>query len=125
MEKIIYKNEVYEIVGICMEIHRILGYGFLEIVYKDAIELEFCRKQIPYSREKEYNIVYKGAILKHRFFSDFTLYDNIIVEIKANTEGIKEEILAQTLNYLKVSKSRLGVIINFGKSSLEYKRMIL
>jgi GxxExxY protein len=125
MDEIIYKDEVYKIVGICMEIHRFLGHGFLEVVYKDAMEIEFRNELIDSEREKECPINYKGVILKHRFFGDFILLDKIIVEVKANKEGINNESIAQTLNYLKVSNCKLGLIINFGTSSLEYKRLVL
>ena len=121
---ILYKSEVYEIVGACMEVHRTLGFGFLEVIYKDAMELEFVEKQIGFLREDEISVNYKGKILKHKFFTDFTVFDNIIVEVKANKEGITVDAVAQTLNYLKASGFRLGVLINFGKTSLEYKRLI-
>ena len=76
-------------------------------------------------REKKFDINYKGAILLHKFYADFFVKDKIIVEIKSTKEGISNEYITQTLNYLKVSGCRLGLIINFGKSSLEYKRLIL
>ncbi len=69
----LYKDETHEIIGICMEVHRILGHGFAEIVYKDAIELEAKRKSILVEREKEFRIEYKGVILPHRFFADFVV----------------------------------------------------
>ena len=112
------------IIGIAFEIHNILGKGFLEIVYKDAIEFEFRKREIPFTREKEFKIQYKGIMLPHRFFADFVVYDQIILEIKAK-EGIAEEHLAQTLNYLKVSGCKLGLILNFGESGLKIKRVIL
>ena len=124
MTNILYKSEVYEIVGACMEVHRTLGFGFQEVIYKDAMELEFVERQINFLREDEYSVNYKGKILKHKFFSDFTVSKSIIVEVKANKEGIPVDAVAQTLNYLKASGFRLGVLINFGKSSLQYKRLI-
>ena len=124
MTDILYKTEVYEIIGACMEVHRTLGFGFLEVIYKDAMELEFIERQIEFSREDEHSVNYKGKILKHKFFADFTISNNIIVEVKANKEGMPGDAVAQTLNYLKASGFRLGVLINFGKTSLEYKRLI-
>jgi GxxExxY protein len=124
MEQIIYKSEAYQIVGVCMAVYNILGYGFLEVVYKDAMEIEFLQRNINYRREDEHSIQYKQVILKHKFFADFTLYNNIIVEVKANKDGITDEAIAQTLNYLKASGQRLALIINFGKTSLEYKRLV-
>lgn len=78
-----------------------------------------------YKREKEFPITYKAKILKRTFFTDFTLFNKIIVEVKTNAEGISEDAIAQTLNYLKASGYRVGLIINFGKRKLEYKRLIL
>jgi len=124
MEQIIYKSEAYKIIGACMEVYNTLGYGFLEVVYKDAMEIEFLQRDMNYRREDEYSIEYKGNLLKHKFFADFTLYDEIIVEVKANKEDITDEAIAQTLNYLKASSIRLALIINFGKTSLEYKRLV-
>ena len=124
MENILCKSQVYDIIGKCMSVHNFLGYGFLEIVYKDAIQLELINCGINFEREKEFDINYKGIILPHKFYADFFVLDKIIVEIKSTKEGISKEYIAQTLNYLKVSGTRLGLIVNFGKSSLEYKRLI-
>jgi GxxExxY protein len=124
MEQIIYKSEAYKIIGACMEIYNTLGYGFLEVVYKDAMEIEFLQRGMDYRREEEHCIEYKGTILKHKFFADFTLFDEIIIEVKANNDGITDDAIAQTLNYLKASDLRLALIINFGKASLEYKRLV-
>ena len=118
------QDETYQIIGVCMEVHRILGKGFLEIVYKDAIEYEMRKKTIPYDREKKYEIQYKDTLLPHQFFADFVVFDNVILEVKAQ-EGLVEEHYSQILNYLAVSKCKIGLIVNFGKDSLEYKRIIL
>lgn len=107
-----------------MAVHRELGHGFLEIVYKDAIEYELRTKAITYEREKEYNISYKGVVLPHRFFADFVVMDQIILEVKAAEGGLAEAHLAQTLNYLKASGCKLGILVNFGRQSLEYKRLV-
>ena len=117
------KNENYEIVGICMEVHRILGPGLLEIVYKDALEIEFKNHHIPYEREKEYNVEYKGIILPHKFYADFVVYDDIILEIKSIKE-ISNDHLAQTLNYMKLADTPVGIIANFQNKSLVHKRLI-
>jgi GxxExxY protein len=86
-----------------MKVYRFLGHGFLEIVYKDAIQIEFENADINYVREKEFNIDYKGIILPHKFYADFFVMENVIVEVKASKEGISNDFIAQTLNYLKVS----------------------
>lgn len=124
MTNLLYKEEVYDIVGICMDVYNTLGYGFLEVVYKDAMEIEFIEKEMEQQREKEFPIIYKGRKLKRTFFADFSIFDKIIVEVKTNTDGITEDAIAQTLNYLKASGYRIGLIINFGKRKLEYKRVI-
>lgn len=121
---LIFKEESYKIIGICMEIHKILGKGFLEIVYKDAIEYEFINRQIPFEREKEFSINYKNYILPHKYYADFIVYDEIILEVKA-VNGIVDEFIKQTLNYLAISKCKLGLIVNFGEESLKYKRIVL
>jgi GxxExxY protein len=107
-----------------MDVHRTLGHGFLEIVYKDAIELEVRKKEIPYSREREFKIDYKGTILPHKFYADFVLFDKIILKVKAAQGGLADDQIAQTLNYLKVSVCKIGLLVNFVRSRLEYKRLI-
>jgi len=125
MTNLLYKEEVYDIIGICMSVYNTLGYGFLEIVYKEAMEIEFCENEIEHIREKEFPIIYKGRKLKRTFFSDFSVLNKIIVEVKTNPDGISEDAISQTLNHLKASGDRVGLIINFGKRKLEYKRLIL
>ena len=120
---IIYKEESYQIIGICMEIHNYLGCGFSEIVYKDALEIEFKIHNIPYEREKEYNVVYKGIILPHKFYADFVVYSDIILEVKSIKE-ISNDHLAQTLNYMKLADTPVGIIANFQNKSLVHKRLI-
>ncbi|MFA4851809.1 MAG: GxxExxY protein [Bacteroidales bacterium] len=122
--ELIHKEEVFKIVGVCMEVHKHLGRGFLEIVYKDAIEYEFNNRNYPYEREKEYIIQYKDIILPHKFYADFIVFDKIILEVKS-CNGIVDEFFARTINYLAASKLKVGLIINFGKDSLEWKRLVL
>jgi GxxExxY protein len=124
MSEFIQKTDTYQIIGVCMEVYNTLGYGFLEIVYKDAMEIEFMEKGMPYIREHKHIVKYKGNILPHAFSDDFTLFDSVIVEVKANKDGITEDAIAQTLNYLRASCLKLALIINFGKTSLEYKRLV-
>ena len=125
MTQILYKGEVYAIVGYCMDVWKILGYGFSEVIYKDAMEQEFVDNTIAYIREEELSVFYKGKRLKHKFNADFTLFDNIIVEVKSGDDGIVEKSISQTLNYLKASSCRVGLIINLGKTGIEYKRLIV
>lgn len=117
------KDENYIIVGLCMEVHRILGPGLLEIVYKDALEIEFKNHNIPYVREKKYAVEYKGFILPHNFYADFVVYDDLILEVKSVKE-ITNEHLSRTLNYMKLADTPIGIIVNFQNKSLTHKRLI-
>jgi len=123
MVDLIYKEEAYETVGICMEVHNELGPDLLEIVYKEAIEWELDNRFIHYEREKEFHVYYKKHLLRKKFNADFIVYDKIILEIKAR-ESISNEDIAQTINYLKLSGCQLGLIVNFGRSKLEVKRLV-
>ena len=118
------EKDTYKIIGICMEVHRNLGPGLLEVVYKDALELEFKENNIPFEREKEYSIEYKGKILPHKFYADFIINEDIDLEVKAIKEYSNEHI-AQILNYIKLSDSEVGLLVNFQTKSLQYKRYIL
>lgn len=124
MTDILFKTESYNLVGILFEVHNNLGKGFSEIVYKDALEYEFKNSLIEFEREKEYSVNYKNTILKHKFYADFVIMDKIILEIKS-CKSLNDEHISQCLNYLKVSKNKLAILVNFNKDSLEYKRIIL
>ncbi len=119
-----FKKETYEIIGICMDVHRILGHGFLENVYKDAIEIELGEMEYSFERERQFLIDYKGKFLRHRYNADFVILDKIILKVKASENGLAGDHIAQTLNYLKVSGCAIGLLINFGRKSLEYRRLI-
>ena len=121
---LIYKEEAYKIIGICMEVHNNLGAGFLEIVYKDALEYEFNLAGIPYQREKEFAVNYKGKVLPPKFYADFVVFDKIILEIKSVNDIIDAHV-AQAINYLKISENQLALIVNFGENKLYYKRIIV
>ncbi len=118
------KEETGMLIGLGYEIQRHLGPGFLEIVYKDAYEYELQLNEVPYNREKQFDVNYKGKILDHKFFADFVVLNDIVLEIKAKSGGIAPEDLAQTINYLKVSGCKVGLILNFAKSKLEIKRVV-
>lgn len=117
------RDETETIIRIGIEIHRQLGHGFLEIVYKDALEYEFRSRDIFYEREKEYVIPYKDIILPHLFYADFVVLEKIILEVKAK-ESIADEDMAQIINYLKCSGCKVGLILNFGKVKLDIKRVV-
>ena len=123
-DRLIYREEAYRIIGLCMEVHGILGKGHNEVVYKDALEYEFSTNQIPFSREKSYKIKYKEIILPRGYNADFVVYDKIILESKA-VESITNSHVKQTINYLAASKLKLGLLVNFGEDSLTHKRIVL
>jgi GxxExxY protein len=122
-EKIIFKEESYKIIGICMNIHSSLGKGFLEAVYCEVLEKEFKKNKIPYHREVKLDLFYEGEMLDKKYRADFICYDEIILEIKS-VSFLNDIFVKQTLNYLKATNNKLGLLINFGEKSLKYKRII-
>ncbi len=124
MSEVVCKAESFRIIGLCTEVHRLLGKGHSEVVYKDALEYEFGQNQIPFSRENEYRIRYKAIFLPHKYFADFVVFDKILLEAKA-IEGLTNAHVKQVLNYLAASKLKLGLLVNFGEDSLTYKRVLL
>ena len=117
------EEETFKIIGICMEVHRNLGPGLLEVVYKDALEIEFKANNLPFEREKEFSIEYKGVILPHKFYADFIVNEDIVLEVKAVKE-FSGEHTAQVLNYMKLSESEIGLLVNFQNKSLQHKRLV-
>jgi GxxExxY protein len=120
---LLYKQECFQLIGLCMEIHRELGRGHDEIIYKDAFVVELSRAKIPFTRERKYEVTYKGVILAHPYFADFVVLDQIIFEAKA-VEKLNDAHTKQVLNYLAAAKLRLGILVNFGAESLEWKRIV-
>ena len=124
MNKIIYKEESYRIIGSCMTVHTELGPGFLEPVYQEATSIQFINDSIPFEKEKELTISYMGKALEKRYVADFICFEKIIVELKA-VVSLSTEHEAQVLNYLKATGYKLGILVNFGSPKLEYKRLVL
>ncbi|MEK6793204.1 MAG: GxxExxY protein [Spirochaetota bacterium] len=122
--ELLFKDESYTIVGICMEVHRILGEGFNEIIYKDALEYEFKQNGVSFERERRYTIQYKDTVLPHDYIADFSVYNTVLLEIKA-IECLTKSHAKQCLNYLAAEKLRLALLINFGEDSLKYQRVVL
>ena len=122
MSELLYPNESYDIIGAAIEVHKQLGCGFVEPVYQEAFAEELKLRKIPFEQEKVFTVTYKGKVLPKEFRADFVCYNQIIVELKAVSE-FAEEHYAQVYNYLKASGMQLGLLINFGKTSLEYKRL--
>ena len=123
MAQYLFEEETYKIIGILFEVHKNLGKGFSEIVYKDALEFEFNAANIPFEREKEFSIEYKGIILPHKFYADFIVNEDIVLEVKAVKE-FSGEHTAQVLNYMKLSESEIGLLVNFQNKSLQHKRLV-
>ncbi len=119
----LYREECYTIVGAAMEVHRCLGRGFTEYVYQDALELELKKREVPFEREKTIAVNYKGTELKHGYVADFLCYGEIILELKAVSE-LDDVHRAQLINYLKATGRNVGLLMNFGKGSLQYERII-
>lgn len=113
----------FAIIGAAMEAHRELGRGFLEAVYQEAMAFELQARSIPFQKQVELPIAYKGKRLQTYYRADFVCYDDVIVEVKAlgNLTGIEE---SQVINYLKATGLRVGLLVNFGTSSLEWKRLV-
>ena len=106
-----------------MEVHKVLGHGFFEGVYQEALAEEFKRRDVPFCEQVELPIVYKGMTLVTHYRPDFVLFENIIVEIKA-LDALTSRERAQVLNYLKASGFHRGLLINFGARSLQYERLV-
>lgn len=123
-DDLIYRDECYQIVGCCMEVHKQLGCGFKEAIYQEALEREFVDNTMDFEREKRLRIQYKGNLLKKEYSPDFICFGKIVLELKAAGE-LTDIHQAQIFNYLKASKLRLGILVNFGTTSLQFKRFIL
>jgi GxxExxY protein len=125
MAELVLKEEVYEIIGAAMDVYYQLGRGFLEPLYQEAFEIELSRRGLPIEHQKELTILYKGHPLQKNYVADLICFNQIIVELKAlnRLTGIDE---AQLLNYMKMTRMRVGLLINFGSQvRLEWKRYVI
>lgn len=118
------KAECYKIIGACMNVHNELGCGFLEAVYQEALSFEFLDLRIPFQKEKVLDVYYKDHLLEKKYVADFLCFNEIILELKA-VEAMHPEHIAQVLNYLKATRKKVGLLVNFGVTKLQYKRIIL
>jgi GxxExxY protein len=123
MKQFILKQETYEIIGACMEVHGKMGAGFSEVIYKEALEIEFNHRGIIFAREKKFSVEYRGQKLTHCYFADFVVLDKVILEVKA-VSALTDAHVAQTLNYLRVSDCNVGLLINFNEERLAYQRLV-
>lgn len=122
MAKLLHEETSGKVIGAAIEVHKILGCGFLEAVYEEALAREMRLRGIQFERQKPLEIAYKGETIKE-YVCDFYVEEKILVELKAMRQlGEVEE--AQILNYLKASAIRVGLLFNFGEKSLKYKRVI-
>ena len=120
-EKWLYENLTYDIIGAAMEVYRTLGPGFLEYVYEEALCYEFEQRDINFERQKELDIYYKDLLIPKKYKVDIVVEDKVIIELKA-TSGLTEIDEAQLINYLKATRKKIGLLLNFGKKELETKR---
>jgi GxxExxY protein len=124
MAELILKDEVYAIIGAAMEVHNVLGAGFLEPVYQEAMEIEERVRGIPFESQKPLQVRYKEHVLTKHYLADQVCYEQVIVEFKA-LDRITGREEAQLLNYLKATGLRLGLLINFGNpSKLDWGRYV-
>ncbi|RIK76659.1 GxxExxY protein [candidate division KSB1 bacterium] len=122
--KLLYGELTYAIIGAAMEVHRILGQGFLEYVYEEALCYELASQKILFERQMELDIYYKDHLIPRKYRADLVVDGKVIVDNKA-TSGLTEVDEAQLLNYLKATKIRVGLLLNFGTPSLQHLRRIL
>ncbi len=124
-ERLLYADEVFAIQGAIFEVNRQMGSGFLESVYQECLEIEFRERAIPFVPFKPLMLTYKEQILSQTYRPDFVCFDRIIVELKAVRE-IAPEHRAQTLNYLRATGLRLGLLVNFGSApKARIERLVL
>ena len=124
MSEILFKQEVFQIIGGCFAVYNDKGHGFLEPVYQDCMEIELEHLSIPFDAQRELALSYRRRTLRRTYIPDFLCYDKIIVELKAVKE-ICDEHRAQVLNYLKATGLQLGLLINFGNQrGLQWERII-
>jgi GxxExxY protein len=120
---LLFEQETHKIIGACMQVHQKLGCGFLESVYQEALEMEFQKQKILYNRQQKLQILFDGKPLSKFFVADFVCFNSIILEIKAAV-FFHPDNSKQVINYLKSTNFSAGLLVNFGKSSLKWKRFI-
>jgi GxxExxY protein len=123
-QELLFKEEVYAIVGAAMEVHSVLGHGFLEAVYQEAMEIELRLRGLPFESAKRLRIQYKDEYLKKEYEADLLVFGEIIVELKA-TDSLTSKDESQLINYLNATGKKVGLLINFGSvGRLEWMRRV-
>ena len=120
---LLYPEECYKINGALYEVHKVLGPGLLEKVYQEALEKELKLQGIPFEREKNFTIMYKGEALEQKYIADFVIYDKIVVELKAVDELLPVHT-AQVINYLAITGYKLGLLVNFNAERIHPERIV-
>jgi len=122
--ELLYEEEAFQIRGAVFEVYRAMGAGFLEAVYRECLEIEFTRRSIPFETHRALSLSYQGQTLRHGYVADLVCFDRIIIELKA-TRTIAPEHRAQTINYLRATGMRLGLLVNFGAAPrVEIERFV-
>ena len=120
---LLFENETHKIIGACMQVHKKLGCGFLESIYQESLEIEFQKQQISSVRQQKLPVLFDGKPLNKYFMADFVCYNSIILEIKVAV-FLHPDNSKQVINYLKATNFQVGLLINFGQPSLNWKRFI-
>lgn len=122
---LLLEAETHEILGACFEVYREKGCGFLEDVYQECLEIEFEIRRIPFVARQPLELEYKGRKLRKRYEPDFFCHGNVVLEIKA-TKGIDDTHRSQLMNYLRATKTRVGLLVNFGHyPKAQFERFVL
>ncbi len=116
-------ERTHKIIGAAMEVHNIIGPGYLEAVYQECLEIEFRESKFPFIAQPQLQIYYKGKKLKKFYVPDFIVFKEVVLEIKAE-KALTEVDEAQIINSLKISRHKVGLLINFGEKSLRFKRFV-
>ena len=124
MSELIHEEESYQIIGACFEVYNEMGSGFLEAVYQECLEYELADRGIPFAQQKQLQLKFKKRILKSIYIPDFICFEKVIIEIKG-TANLNDVHRAQMINYLKATRLKLGLLVNFGdRQKLEYERVV-
>jgi GxxExxY protein len=124
-DNLLFREETYGVIRACIAVHKDKGNGFAEPVYQDAMEIELELSGIPFDPQRNFALSYRGRALRHTYTPDLFCFEKIVVELNA-AKALTDEHRAQVLNYLKVTRLQLGLLVNFGSfPRLEWERIVL